>query len=101
VKRAAVIKQLKARQETISKPLAFLQSAEQTSSWRTSNGLESSIGWYVNVQTRDEAIEREVLASFHLAQSRDFTGDFRAWEHLLRSHARDEKVWSTIARREF
>jgi hypothetical protein len=34
----------------------------------------------------NKAIEREILASFQGAQSLDFRGDFRAWEHLLRIH---------------
>jgi hypothetical protein len=34
----------------------------------------------------NKAIEREVLASFQVAQSLGFNGDFRQWEHLLRIH---------------
>jgi hypothetical protein len=34
----------------------------------------------------NKAIEREVIASFQLAQSLGFKGDFRQWEHLLRIH---------------
>jgi hypothetical protein len=34
----------------------------------------------------NKAIEREILASFQLAQSLGFMGDFRQWEHLLRIH---------------
>ena len=29
-------------------------------------------------------IERNVIASFQIAQSLGFNGDYRAWEHLLR-----------------
>jgi hypothetical protein len=32
----------------------------------------------------DKAVEREVIASFQIAQSFGFQGNFRAWEHLLR-----------------
>jgi hypothetical protein len=32
----------------------------------------------------NKVIEREVLASYQIAQSLGFHGDFRAWEHLLR-----------------
>jgi hypothetical protein len=34
----------------------------------------------------NKAIEREVIASYQIAQSLGFNGDFRAWEHLLRIH---------------
>ena len=34
----------------------------------------------------NKAIEREVLSSYQIAQSRGFNGDFRAWEHLPRIH---------------
>jgi hypothetical protein len=36
----------------------------------------------------NKVIEREVLASYQIAQSLGFHGDFRAWEHLLRIHKR-------------
>jgi hypothetical protein len=31
-----------------------------------------------------QAIEREVISNYQIAQSLGFNGDFRAWEHLLR-----------------
>ena len=34
----------------------------------------------------NKAIEREVIATYQVAQSLGFKGDFRAWEHLLRIH---------------
>jgi hypothetical protein len=34
----------------------------------------------------NKAIEREIIASFQVAQSLGFMGDLRAWEHLLRIH---------------
>lgn len=34
----------------------------------------------------DKAIERETIASFQVAESLGFMGDFRQWEHLLRIH---------------
>jgi hypothetical protein len=34
----------------------------------------------------NKAIEREVIASYQIAQSLGFKGDFRSWEHLLRIH---------------
>ena len=34
----------------------------------------------------NKAIEREVISSYQIAQSLGFSGDFRAWEHLLRIH---------------
>lgn len=33
-----------------------------------------------------KAVEREVIASYQVAQSLGFNGDFRAWEHLLHIH---------------
>ena len=32
----------------------------------------------------NKAIEREIISSYHVAQSLGFNGDYRAWEHLLR-----------------
>ena len=34
----------------------------------------------------NKATKREILASFQVAESLGFNGDFRAWEHLLRIH---------------
>jgi hypothetical protein len=34
----------------------------------------------------NKAIERQMIASYQVAQSLGFNGDFRAWEHLLRLH---------------
>jgi hypothetical protein len=34
----------------------------------------------------NKAIEREVIASYQIAQSLGFMGDFRAWQHLLQIH---------------
>ena len=34
----------------------------------------------------NKAIEREVIASFQIAQSLGFREDFRQWEHLFRIH---------------
>ena len=33
-----------------------------------------------------KAFEREIMASYQVAQNLGFNGDFRAWEHLLRIH---------------
>ena len=33
-----------------------------------------------------KAIERCVIATFRIAESMGFKGDFRQWEHLLRIH---------------
>jgi hypothetical protein len=32
----------------------------------------------------NEAIEREIISSFQVAEILGFKGDFRQWEHLLR-----------------
>jgi hypothetical protein len=34
----------------------------------------------------NKAIERNIIASYQIAQSLGFNGDFRQWEHLLRIH---------------
>jgi hypothetical protein len=34
----------------------------------------------------NKAIEREVIASYQIAQGMGFRGDFRQWEHLMRVH---------------
>jgi hypothetical protein len=85
--RAAVIEQLKAAQETLNKFWRSLNRARQTNLLRTSTRRESSIGQPAERPNKgNKAIEREIIASFQVAQSFGFRGDFRAWEHLRRIH---------------
>ena len=85
--RATVIEQLKVTQETLSKLLALLESSEAD---KFVAHLYQARKQYRLVCERpnkgNKAVEREVLASFQLAQRVGFMGDFRAWEHLLRLH---------------
>ena len=83
--RAAVIEQLKATQETLNKLLALLQSSEAD---KFVAHLYQARKQYRLVCERpnkgNKAIERNIIASYQIAQSLGFNGDFRAWEHLLR-----------------
>ena len=85
--RAALIEQLKATQETLAKLLGFLQSSEAD---KFVAHLYQARKQYRLVCERpnkgNKAIEREIIASFQIAQNLGFKGDFRQWEHLLRIH---------------
>ena len=84
---AAVIEQLKATQETLSKLRALLESSEAD---KFVAHFYQARKQYRLVCERpnkgNKAIEREVISSYQIAQSLGFNGDFRAWEHLLRVH---------------
>ena len=83
--RTAVIGQLKATHETLAKLLELLQSSEVD---KFVAHLYQARKQYRRVCERpnkgNKAIEREVIASYQVAQSLGFQGDFRQWEHLLR-----------------
>jgi hypothetical protein len=83
--RAAVIEQLKATQETLSKLLALLESSEADKFvahlYQARNQYRIICG---RPNKGNKAIEHDVISSFQIAQSLGFKGDFRAWEHLLR-----------------
>jgi hypothetical protein len=85
--RAAVIEQLKATQEMLSKLQALLQSSETD---KFVAHLHQARKQYRLVCERpnkgNKAVEREVISTYQVAQSLGFTGDYRAWEHLLRIH---------------
>jgi hypothetical protein len=85
--RAAVIEQLRATQETIGKLLLLLESSEAD---KFVAHLYQARRQYPLVCKRpnkgNKAIERNVIASYQIAQGLGFNGDFRAWEHLLRIH---------------
>ena len=85
--RAAVIEQLKATQVTLNKRLALLGSSE-TDQFVTLLYQARKQDRVVCARPNkgNKAIEREVIASFQIAQSLGFMGDFRQWEHLLRIH---------------
>jgi hypothetical protein len=83
--RAAVIEQLRATQHTLEKLLALLEASEQD---RFTSHLYHSRREYRLVCQRagkgGKQIERCVIATFQVAESMGFKGDFRQWEHLLR-----------------
>jgi hypothetical protein len=85
--RAAVIEQIKATQETLSKLLALLESSEAD---KFVAHLYQARKQYRRVCERpnkgNKAIDREIIANFQGAKSLGFKGDFRHWEHLLRIH---------------
>ena len=85
--RAAVIEQIRTTQETLNKLLAHLQSSEAD---KFVAHLYQARKQYRLVCERpnkgNKAIERNIIASYQIAQSLGFQGDFRAWEHLLRIH---------------
>jgi hypothetical protein len=85
--RAAVIDQIKVTQETLNKLQALLQSSEAD---KFVAHLYQTRKQYRLVCERpnkgNKAIERNIIASYQIAQSLGFNGDFRAWEHLLRIH---------------
>jgi hypothetical protein len=85
--RAAVIEQLKATQETISKLLALLESSEADKF--VAHLYQARKNFRLTCERPNKgnkAIERNLIASYQIAQSLGFNGDFRAWEHLLRIH---------------
>jgi hypothetical protein len=81
----AVIEQLKQTQEMLNKLLTLLQSSEAD---KFVAHLYQAPKQYRLVCERpnqgNKAIEREVIASFQVAQSLGFQGNFRQWEHFLR-----------------
>jgi hypothetical protein len=85
--RATFIGKLTEVQRTVEQLLAQLQASEHD---KFVAHLYQARKQYRLVCERpnkgNKAIEREVIASFQLAQSLGFKGDFRQWEHLLRIH---------------
>jgi hypothetical protein len=83
----ALIEQIRATQDVLSKLLALLESSEAD---KCVAHLYQARKQYRRVYERPnkgtKAIEREVISSYQIAQSLGFNGDFRAWEHLLRIH---------------
>ena len=51
---------------------------------RISTRLKRSKGKPGQTLKGNKALERAVLSTYQIAQSVGFSGDFRAWEHLLR-----------------
>jgi hypothetical protein len=74
-------------QQTVEQLLAQLQASEPD---KFVAHLHQARRNYRRVSERpnkgNKAIDREVVASFQIAQSLGFRGDFRQSEHLLRIH---------------
>ena len=85
--RATFIEKLTEVQRTVEQLLAQLQSSEADTFVAH---LYQARKQYRLVCERpnkgNKAIDREIIASYQIAQSLGFQGDFRAWEHLLRIH---------------
>jgi orotidine-5'-phosphate decarboxylase len=85
--RATFIEKLTDIQRTVEQLLAQLQSSAAD---KFVGHLYQARKQYRLVCERpnkgNKAIEREIIASYQIAQSLGFNGDFRAWEHLLRIH---------------
>jgi hypothetical protein len=85
--RAAVVEQLKTTQEMLNKLLTLFESSEAD---KFVAHLYHARKQYRRGCERPnkghKAIEREVIASYQVAQSLGFNGDFRQWEYLLRLH---------------
>ena len=83
--RAAVIEQLKTTQEMLNKLLTLLESSAAD---KFVAHLYQARKQYRLVCERpnkgNKSIERNIIASYQIAQSLGFNGDFRAREHLLR-----------------
>ena len=81
-----MIEQQKTTRETLDKLLALLESSEAD---KFVAHLYQAGEQYRLVCKRpnkgNKAINREVIASFQVAQSLGFKGDFRQWEHFLDS----------------
>jgi hypothetical protein len=84
---ATIIEELTEVQQTVAQLLAQLQASEAK---KLIMHLYQARKQYRLVCERpnkgNTAIEREIISSYQLAQSLGFKGDFRAWEHLVRSH---------------
>jgi hypothetical protein len=80
--RAAVIEQLKQTQEMLARLLALLEAGEETSSQRIfTNPVANTAALCERPNKGNKAVERTIIASYQIAQSLGFNGDFRAWEH--------------------
>jgi hypothetical protein len=87
VNRAALIEQIQEARKTLEKLLALLQSAPVERDRFLSHLYQSRRAYRRARETAGKSgkqIERCVIASFQIAESMGFKGEFRQWEHLLR-----------------
>ena len=84
--RATFIGKLTEVQRTLEQLLAQLQSNEADKFVAHLYQARNSTASCAIARTREQGHRREVIATYQVAQSLGFKGDFRAWEHLLRIH---------------
>ena len=87
VNRAALIEQIQEARKTLEKLLALLQSAPVERDRFVSHLYQSRREYRRTCETAGKSgkqIERCVIASFQVAESMGFKGEFRQWEDLLR-----------------
>ena len=83
--RAGLIEQLKQTRTRSRNCSRCSRRARLTSSQRIfTNPVANTAAPAERPNKGNKAIEREVIASYQIAQRLGFNGDFRAWEHLLR-----------------
>ena len=83
--RAALIDQIQQARETLEKLLVLLAPVERDRF--VSHLYQSRREYRRTCETAGKSgkqIERCVIATFQIAQSMGFKGEFREWEHLLR-----------------
>ena len=85
--RAALIDQIQRARETLEKLLTLLQSTPVERDRFVSHLYQSRREYRRTCETAGKSgkqIERCVIASFQVAASMGFKGEFQQWEHLLR-----------------
>jgi len=85
--RTALIDQIQQARETLEKLLPLLQSTPVERDRFVSHLYQSRREYRRTCETAGKSgkeIERCVIASFRVAESRGFKGEFRQWEELLR-----------------
>ena len=87
VNRATLIEKLIEVQRTVEQLLAQLQSSEADTFVAHLYQARKQYRLVCEHKNKgNEANDREIIASYQIAQGLGFQGDFRAWEHLLRIH---------------
>jgi hypothetical protein len=104
VNRAAFIKELTELQQAVAQLLAQLQASEAKKLVRHLYQARKQYRLLCERPNKgNTAIEREITSSYQVAQSLGFKGDFRAWEHLLRTYegeldSNDQQDRSSVCR---
>jgi hypothetical protein len=83
-----VIDQIQETRKTLEKLLVLLQSAPVERDRFVSHLYQARREYRRTCETAGKSgkqIERCVIATFQIAQSMGFKGEFREWEHLLRA----------------